>query len=73
MILLASFRNVNEKGLSEILCNQMDRKLLIPIVEGDKVVSLKYQSLDLQQNCDTESKLEIQKLHEQEVFDSVVG
>ena len=76
VIFLASFPNVNDNSPSEILYNQMYGKILIPIVGGHKVVLLEYQSLDLQQKLnidyDTDAKLEIQNLHKQEVFDSVV-
>ena len=55
-------------------------KILIPVVEGHKVAYLKYHHLpDLQQelnyDCDTDAKLVIQNIHDQEVvlFDSVVN
>ena len=44
VIFLSGFCHVDEKDFSELSCKQLDGKLLIPIVEGNKVVSLEYQS-----------------------------
>ena len=76
VIFLAGFRHVPDKDPSEILCVQLNGQLLIPIVEGDKAVSLKYQSelqRKLNNNCDNESNLEEQTPHETEPFDGVLG
>ena len=76
---LSTFLNVNDNHLTENLCNQMYGKILIPIIEGHNVVLLEYQPPNLQQelnhDCDTDAKLEIQNIHDQEVvlFDGVVN
>ena len=76
VIFLAGFLHVPDKDPSEILCDQLNGQLLIPIVKGDKVVSLKYQSVlqrKLNNNCGNESNLEKQTPHETETFDGVLG
>ena len=60
VVFLAGFCNVDEKGLSEILCNQLDGKLLIPIVEGNKVVLLKYQLLKPQPKLNIDCGADVQ-------------
>jgi hypothetical protein len=44
VIFLSGFCHVDGKDFSELSCKQLDGKLLIPIVEGNKIVSLEYQS-----------------------------
>jgi len=76
VIFLAGFHHVTDKDPSEILCDQLNGQLRIPIVEGDKVVLLKYQSelqRKLNNNCDNESNLEKQTPHEKETFDGGLG
>ena len=76
---LSNFPTVRDNLPTKNLCNQMYGKILILIVEGHKVAYLEYHSPDLQQelnrDCDTDAKLEIQNIHDQEVdlFDSVVN
>ena len=71
VIFLAGFRHVPDKYPSEILCDQINGQLLIPIVEGDKVVLLKYQSelqRKLNNNCDNGSNLEEKRFTKQNLL-----
>ena len=72
VIFLAGFHKVTDEDRTEILCDQLNGQLLILILEGDKVVLLKYQS-EVQRKLNNESNLEKQTPHETETFDGVLG